>query len=128
MAFTWTEDMGAAALDPAIEGETRAAIIAGAAFLDALPRDQRERLPRWNQGEFASPVNAPAQEMEAAIVAPLKLASGLARARIVSLAVRMAILVFDRGGGEQGWRALAQAFPKAQVVRGKLAAAAARPR
>lgn len=123
MAFSWTDEMGEV-VGGRIEGDVRKAIVAAADFLDAIPKDaKRELLPRWNQGEFASAANDVARAMEQVILAQLQGVTGLERQKAVAIAVRLAYLVRDRGGGDAGWAAVKDALPKARALRRKIARA-----
>lgn len=121
MAFSWTDEMGDV-VGGRFESDVRKAIVAAADFLDAIPKDApRASLPRWNQSEFVSAANDVARSMEQVILAQLQGVTGLERQRAVAVAVRLAYLVRDRGGGAAGWAVVKDALPKARAARQKIA-------
>lgn len=126
MAFTWTPDMPSVTSSPELEPHARAAIIAAATFLDAIPREATgDALPRWDQqATRATPRNAVAEAMAAAIEPVLALVPAAQRGAIGALAVRMAIAVRDGGGGDAGWQAMQRGLTVSRVVRRKIQAAA----
>lgn len=100
--------MGSLESDPTLDAEARAAVVAAAAWTATLPAGAtREQLPYWTLGHVATARNAPAQAMEAAILAATPTSTGDARRRIVARAARWGLYVLQHGGGDAGWAKLA---------------------
>lgn len=111
--FEWTDQMGPAQGDPALEADTRTAIAAAAAFLEALENKDAEALPRFTGGFYAEPANELAVAMAGACMSHVKATDGVARATMQTRAVRLAFIALAAGGGEAGWAAIAAALPSA---------------
>jgi hypothetical protein len=97
MAFTWTEDLGPAQGNAALEDDYRKAIVAAVNHLEGL-RDKGE-LPSFSGGSFASASNSAAKAMEAVVMAGVA-ARGIPRAQVLTLAIRVAEQAFYAGAGD----------------------------
>lgn len=114
MAYTWDEEtMGFMTGGGPAEEEQRAAIIAGAEFLDAVYADGVPP-PEFGGSTFCLPKNDLAENMYLVVGAKLTSKSTELR-RMISTAIRSAQYVHANGGGDAGWEAFKLITPDARM-------------
>ncbi len=107
MAYEWTDDMQPVAGNPTYEDAVRAAISAGARFLDELGDGDP---PRFTGARVAIAKNESAAGMAAICEEAMSNIQGSARLLLHRKAIQLALLVHRHGGGDAGWAALKSAL------------------
>lgn len=108
--YQWTDDMGNANVNPALEDRYRAAVVAACDYLEQYTSSNpsSDLLPKFVYGRGISAKDEAATKMVEAVRAVIAdMPEGSAKQDVISFAVRAANLVRVNGWGEKGWAALA---------------------
>ena len=110
--YDWTSDMGKIGKRAELEQTTRDAVTAACLFMDSLVDTKPEDRPRFNGTPgIVKPGNAIAMDMVEKIWSAIpEETGGSDRQSIIATAVNCAFIVNGAGGGEAGWKVLANAI------------------